>query len=32
MNQILEIGLVSFQILAFVIAIWEFFKEVVNKR
>lgn len=30
--KILEIGLIIFQILAFVIAIWEFFKEVINKR
>ena len=32
MNQILETGLIIFQIVAFVIAIWEFFKEVINKR
>ena len=29
--KILEIGLIVFQVLAFVIAIWEFFKEAIKK-
>lgn len=29
--KILEIGLIVFQVLAFIGAIWEFFKEVIKK-
>ena len=29
--KILEIGLIVFQVLAFIVAIWEFFKEVIKK-
>ena len=30
--KILEIGLIVFQVLAFGIAVWGFFNEVINKR
>lgn len=29
--KILEMGLIIFQVLAFIVAIWEFFKEVIKK-